>query len=111
MSLQIHSPTKQADIDQVKSYFEEHSAAHIRDAVRDLGLSYGMVWRILREKLKWKSYRPHRVQCLTQAHIESRFSACSYWIQFDEEWFEKVIWTDEKCFVLHQAPNRQNDRY
>ena len=38
MGLQGPSPTKQADIDQVKSYFEEHSAAHIRDAVGCRGL-------------------------------------------------------------------------
>lgn len=104
-------PTKQDDIDRVRAYFEQNDAAHIRDVVKDLGMSYGTVWRILRNKLKWKSYRPHMVQCLTAAHVQSRLSACNYWIQFDEEWFENVIWTDEKWFVLQQAPNRQIDRH
>lgn len=103
--------TSNDDIDRVKAYFEENESAHIRRAAYDLGLSYGTVWRILRTKLKWKSFRSHQVQCLSPAHVQSRLSACTYWIQFPEQWFERVIWTDEKWFVLQQAPNRQIDRF
>ena len=27
----------------------------------------------------------------------------------DEEFVQRVIWTDEKLFVLHQKPHRKND--
>jgi hypothetical protein len=74
-------------------------------------MSFGSTWRILRNKLKWKSYRLHEVQALSQANKESRFTACTYWLTFEEEWFERVIWTDEKWFVLRQSPNRQVDRF
>ena len=41
--------------------------------------------------------------------MESRLSACSFWLTFTEDWFEMVIWSDEKWFVLNQHPNRKND--
>ena len=34
-----------------------------------------------------------------------------FWLTFEEEWFEIVIWSDEKWFVLNQSLNSQNDRY
>ena len=37
--------------------------------------------------------------------------ACHFWLTFEENWFQGVIWSDNKCFVLHQALNKQNDRY
>ena len=32
-------------------------------------------------------------------------------MSFDESWFERIIWTDEKWFVLRSPPHSQNDRY
>ena len=32
------------------------------------------------------------------------------WLQLSEEWFQRIIWTDEKIFVLSQAPHRENER-
>jgi hypothetical protein len=83
--------------------------ARIRQAVGDLGLSYGKLWRILRKRLKCKSYRHHKVQILSAANMESRLSPCSFWLTFTEDWFEMVLWSDEKWFVLNQHPNRKND--
>ena len=28
-----------------------------------------------------------------------------------ESWFERIIWTNEKWFVLRSPPHSQNDRY
>ena len=39
-----------------------------------------------------------------------RLLTCNFFLQFQEDWFERVIWTDEKMFVLIQEPHRQNDR-
>ena len=36
--------------------------------------------------------------------------ACKFWLTFEKEWFERVIWSDEKWFVLDE-PRYQNDRY
>jgi len=43
----------------------------IREASKELGLSTGTVWRVLKTKLKWKAYRLRRSQCLTAAHSSS----------------------------------------
>ena len=104
-------PTPLQTIQKVKQFFEENQAAHVKEASERLLLSVGTVWNILRRQLKWKCYRPHRVQCLSPANKEARLSACQFWLTFSEEWFERVIWTDEKWFVLEQSPNSQNDRY
>lgn len=42
--------------------------------------------------------------------MESRLCACEYWLTFPKSWFKRVIWADEKWFVLQQSPNSQNDR-
>ena len=114
-SLQKKKPTGRKGVSdetiaRVKEYFEMKETESVRNAAADLQLSYGVVHRILKKKLGWKPYRPHRTVCLSPAHIHSRLSACNFWVQFPEEWFERIIWTDEKMFVLIQAPHRQNDR-
>ena len=35
--------------------------------------------------------------------------ACKFWLTHNEEWFERVLWSDEKWFALQQGPNRKND--
>jgi len=94
----------------VKNFFEEKKSSSIREASKELGLSTGTVWRVIKTNLKWKDYRLRRAQCLTAAHVESHLLACRFWTGFPEEWFENVIWTDDKMFVLTSKPHRQNDR-
>ena len=94
----------------VECFFKQNEGSSIREASSELGLSYGTVYRILKQKLSWKPYKIRRVQCLTDAQVESRLTACKFWLEFQEEWFERIIWTDEKMFVLVSEPHRQNDR-
>lgn len=102
-------PMSDDDIRRVKSFFTRNKKAHIRQAVQDLNLSFGTVWTILRKKLQWKAFRPHLAQILSAANKESRLAACSFWISFEEEWFERVLWSDEKWFMLQNSPNKKND--
>ena len=99
------------NIEAVKKIFEQNPKCHIREAARVLGLSYGAIWKILRKNLKWRAYRPHLTQCLSPANMESRLAACTFWLKFEEEWFQRVIWSDEKWFVLKQSPNKQICRH
>ena len=99
------------NIEAVKKFFEQNPKLYIREAARVLGLSYGAIWIILRKNLKWRAYRPHLTQCLSPANKESRLAACTFWLTFEEEWFQRVIWSDEKWFVLKQSPNKQICRY
>ena len=41
--------------------------------------------------------------------MESRLAACNFWLTFAEEQFERILWSDEKWFVLEQAPSGKND--
>ena len=59
--------------------------------------------------MKWRPYRPHLTQVLSPANKESRLAACQFWLTFPEEQFEQILWSDEKWFVLRQAPSRKND--
>ena len=98
-------------VESVRNFFMENERSNIREASSRLNLSIGTVWKILRKNLKWKAFKPHKVQVLSAANRLARMSACEYWLTFPETWFERVIWTDEKWFVLRSPPHSQNDRY
>ena len=74
-------------------------------------LPFATIWVILRKVLKWKAYRAAAVQLLSPAKEEARLLACQWFITHEEDWVERVIWGDEKWFVLYTPPNKQTDRY
>ena len=59
----------------------------------------------MRKNLKYRPYKPHTAQVLSPANMESRLAASNFFLTFTERQLEKDIWSDEKWFVLHQAPN------
>ena len=101
--------TSEQDVMAVKEFFIRNPRAHLRAAKVELDMSINKIWRILRKNLKFKPYRPHKAQLLSPANMESRLIASNFFLTFTEEQLEKVLWSDEKWFVLHQAPNSQND--
>ena len=68
-------------------------------------------WRILRKDLGMFPYKPKLVQALTPAHKESRDVFCTWLLSHNEDFPQKIIWTDEKLWHLNIHPNRQNVRY
>ena len=98
-----------ADINRVKDYFNMNPRAHLRVAMIDLDMSIGKIWKILRKDLNFKPYRPHTAQILSPANKASRLAASDFLLTFTLAQLERVLWSDEKWFVLHQAPNRKND--
>ena len=69
------SPTTSTDdIAAVRNFFKKNKKAHIRMAETRLGMSYGKIWGILRNKLKWKAYRQHRAHVLTDQQKLNRIS-------------------------------------
>ena len=93
----------------MKDFFEASPKAHLREAAEVLEMSFGQIWNILRKKLKWKPYKPHLAQVLSADNMESRLAACTFWLTFTEQQFERILWSDEKWFVLEQAPSKKND--
>ena len=71
---------------------------------------FGTIWTILRKDLHWRPYRFKRVQQLSPANMEARVDFCHWVLAKEEGWERSIIFSDEKFFVLHQAPNSQNDR-
>ena len=52
-------------------------------------------------------YTPHVLACLTKANTEARLKTAEWFFAHNSLFFkEKVIWTDEKYFVLYQGPNK-----
>ena len=91
------------DIKQVNDYFQSKDDAHLRDASRELGFSVYKIWLILRTKLKWRSYAPSLSACLTADNIISRLTAAEWFLNHNSTFFQdKIIWSDEKYFVLKQ---------
>lgn len=99
------------DIKQVNDYFQSKDDAHLRDASRELGFSVYKIWLILRTKLKWRSYAPSLSACLTADNIISRLTAAEWFLNHNSTFFQdKIIWSDEKYFVLKQGPNKSVNR-
>ena len=91
------TPYSNEDVQRVQTFFRDQDKAHIKEAAHQLGLSLGSVWKILQKDLKWKAYKPHLVQHLSPANMESRLAACKFWLKFDDSWFDHVVWSDKKC--------------
>lgn len=105
-------PVDPNDIERVKLFFECNKKAHIRDAVRDLDISFGKIWFILRKCLKWKCYTPHKTTILSRQHKETRLKSADWFLSHDVSFFEEnILWSDEKYYVLKQGPNKSIDRY
>ena len=48
-------PATVDDVERVKQFFENSPKASIISAVNKLEISYGKIWKILRQDLKWKA--------------------------------------------------------
>ena len=62
-------PPSWEDITAVKTFFSNNKKAHLAEAIREMVMSVGKIWLILRKVLKWKAYKPHACHILTQAQM------------------------------------------
>ena len=99
------------NIARVEDFFTENPKSHIADAVVELQLSHTSIWRILRLRLKWKPYKPLRVNMLSEKNQADRVEFCRWFLAQGDEFPQRIIWSDEKWFVLHPAQNTKNDVY
>ena len=96
----------------VNQFFKDNKMAHLNEASRDLGFSKSKVWFILRKILKSKPYKPAACTVLTKRQQAVRLDCARWFIRHDRDFLaRKVIWGDEKFFLLHQSPNRKNECY
>ena len=93
----------------VQSEIQDNPVSSVRQVSRKVGVSKTTVHRKLKFDLKLKPYKFNRCQQLTENHREQRLEFCR-WIEERNIDVQKVIFTDEKFFVLHPNPNKQNTR-
>jgi inhibitor of nuclear factor kappa-B kinase subunit alpha len=53
----------------------------------------------------------HTSQYLSPKNKQERLQFCQWLLTHDDDWFQHVVWTDEKWFVLKNAPNKKNDHF
>ena len=58
-----------------------------------------------------KPYKTTRVQPLSDRHKEDRKTFCQWLLDHPEDFVQKIIFGDEKKWVLKYGANRQNNRY
>jgi hypothetical protein len=97
------------NLNELMNMMAEGDQLSLRQAAPNLSVSATTAWRMLRYDAKAKFYRITSVQPLTEAHKEQRRQFCEWLLEQEEDFVQRVIWTDEKFFVLRQKPHRKND--
>ena len=79
---------------------------------RELGIPQPTVWRILRERVKLKPYRLMLLQKLQPDDYHRRTTFCTelQMLMEEDDFFEKLIFSDECTFHLCGKVNRHNVR-
>lgn len=94
-------------------YFEANPTNSIREASRDLGISFSSIQRIL-SKHKRHPFSFYNVQSLILGDSQRRIQFCQWLLlrcQEDERFLEDIIWTDEAKFTRNGMYNRHNSHY
>lgn len=98
---------------EILQYFHNHPYNSIRQASRQLNVSFGAVQHVLKTN-KYHDYKMHNLQLLTPFDMERRMDFVAEMMirQNDERNFlGHILWTDESRFVSNGKPNRKNLHY
>ena len=98
------SPLTEELVQRVKDfllpYTQNEQAVSLTTMATSLNISVTTAWRVVRKKLGWYPFKPRKVIPLTQAHKASRVTFCDWLLQHPEGFEDKVMWSDEKWFML-----------
>jgi hypothetical protein len=97
----------------ILAYFHVHPYASIRDAARDMGMTFYQIQRILKYH-KFHNYSLKPVQELYPDDLGRRIEFCENILvvyQNDPSFLSKIIWTDECKFDREGVFNRKNEHY
>ena len=100
------TPAKKEEAERL---LEEDPSLSLRKAAPNLSISRATTHKLFKIDLRRKFYKISPVQPLEPSHKQQRQDFCEWILGQEEDLVERVIWTDEKIFVLHQKPNRKND--
>lgn len=90
-------------------YFMEFPEKSLNEAVLDLGICHSTIHKALKLN-KFKDYKFTPVQALYDADYAARMEYCAITLDrhFSENFFKKVLWTDEATFTTAGFFNRKN---
>lgn len=97
----------------VLAYFEAYREFSIRDAAKELGLSYSSVQRILK-KHKYIPFKFRISQTLQPGDSARRLTFCHWFVNFCDENLngaQCILWSDETNFTNRGMFNKKNSHY
>jgi hypothetical protein len=95
----------------VKQYFTENPRNSIRKAAMDLEMSKSSVGKCLKIALKWKPYKTRYVHKINPENEAKRDTFCLWFLAHEPNFCYKVVFGDEKWWVLDAEPNKKNSRF
>ena len=95
----------QHNIERVKQQFEENPTTSITAASRELNISRFSTYMIVKKYLKMHPFKHIRAQALSETHKAERMLFCQWYLDQPNDYGEKVIWSDEKLFVMKPSPS------
>jgi len=100
------------NVRRIQENFERSPRKLSRRASRELGIPQPTVWRVLKRRLLFKSYRQQLVQALRPNDKQKRVEYCDRMPQNmeDDTFLPRLIFSDEASFCLSGKVNRQNVR-
>ena len=78
------------NIERVRIFFEKDGRQSVKEAMQELGLSFGTIWRILRFDLHWKPYKVHMTNRLTPDNCTKRETFCQWILSKPDGFLHKV---------------------
>ena len=101
------------NIVNIIGYFTAYPTSSLKEAIRDIGVSRSSILRVLHE-FKFHPYSYIRVQQLKEEDYRKREQFCeSILVKTQEEnnFLEKIIWSDEAKITKNGIFNRRNCHY
>ena len=106
-----HVTENEENIEKVRQLITRNAGMSLNQISIETNLPKTSVWRILRMSLNFYPYRISLTTKLTDAHKRARMEYNRWLLQQPECFPEFVNWSDEKLFLLHTCPKRQNECY
>ena len=99
--------------EEISEIFQNQPSTSIRQAASAISCSYGYVHKVLKHDLKLFPYKIQVTQELHEEDFSLRVSMCETLLEKteeDENFLEKIIFSDESTFRLDGIVNRHNCR-
>jgi transposase len=100
-------------VQNVKKKVEENSNLSIRKGAIEMGMNISSYYRAVKET-GFHSFKPSQVIALSEDDFDKRIQFCETMLQIFEEnndFVNKIIWSDESEFKLNGVVNRHNCCY